>query len=136
MDRSLRRRRERRKPEVTIAPLIDMVFLLLLFFLLTATFARETGVEVSRPTAATAKSVGRENVLIAVTDRGTIHINERSVDLRTLRSILENQLRRSPTGTVVVVADKRAKTGIVVDVIDECKLAGAKKISLASSIER
>jgi biopolymer transport protein ExbD len=136
MDRSLRRRRERRKPEVTIAPLIDMVFLLLLFFLLTATFARETGVEVSRPSAATAKSVGRENVLIAVTERGTIHINERSVDLRTLRSILEHQLRRSPTGTVVIVADKRAKTGIVVDVIDECKLAGAKKISLASSIER
>lgn len=121
---------------MTIAPLIDMVFLLLLFFLLTATFARETGVEVSRPSAATAKSVGRENVLIAVTERGTIHINERSVDLRTLRSILEHQLRRSPTGTVVIVADKRAKTGIVVDVIDECKLAGAKKISLASSIER
>ncbi|MFH1423332.1 MAG: biopolymer transporter ExbD [Planctomycetota bacterium] len=130
------KRKERKKPEISIAPLIDMVFILLLFFLVTTSFSRETGVEVSRPVAATATPAGRENILVAVTERGTVHINERAVDLRTLRTILERELRRHPTGTVIIAADKSSKTGIVVDVIDECKLAGAKKISLASTVEK
>jgi biopolymer transport protein ExbD len=130
------RRRERRKPEISIAPLIDMVFLLLLFSLVTASFTRETGVEVARPVAASAKYPGKENILVAVTERGTVHINERTVDLRTLRAVLERELRRRPTSAVIIVADKAAKTGVLVDVIDECRLAGAKKVSIASTIER
>jgi biopolymer transport protein ExbD len=130
------RRRERRKPEISIAPLIDMVFLLLLFSLVTASFTRETGVEVARPVAASAKYPGKENILVAVTERGTVHINERTVDLRTLRAVLERELRRRPTSAVIIVADKAAKTGVLVDVIDECRLAGAKKVSIASTVER
>jgi biopolymer transport protein ExbD len=130
------RRKERRRPEISIAPLIDMVFILLLFFLVTTSFTRETGVEVARPVAATAKSPGKENILVAVTERGRVYINERAVDLRTLRSILERELRRRPASAVIIVADKAAKTGLLVDVIDECKLAGAKKISIASTVER
>jgi biopolymer transport protein ExbD len=130
------RRRERRRPEISIAPLIDMVFLLLLFSLVTASFTRETGVEVARPVAASAKYPGKENILVAVTERGTVHINERTVDLRTLRAVLERELRRRPTSAVVIVADKAAKTGVLVDVIDECRLAGAKKVSIASTVER
>jgi biopolymer transport protein ExbD len=130
------RRRERRRPEISIAPLIDMVFLLLLFSLVTASFTRETGVEVARPVAASAKYPGKENILVAVTERGTVHINERTVDLRTLRAVLERELRRRPTSAVIIVADKAAKTGVLVDVIDECRLAGAKKVSIASTVER
>ena len=130
------RRRERRRPEITIAPLIDMVFILLLFFLVTTSFTRETGVEVARPVAASAKFAGRENILVAITERGTVHINERSVDMRTLRAVLERELRSRPTTAVIIVADKAAETGLLVDVIDECRLAGAKRVSIASSVER
>ena len=136
MEKAIYIRRERRRPEITIAPLIDMVFILLLFFLVTTSFTRETGVEVARPVAASAKLAGKENILVAITERGTVHINERTVDMRTLRAVLERELRSRPASAVIIVADKAAEAGILVDVIDECRLAGAKKVSIASSVER
>ena len=126
------RNRPRRRPEVGIAPLIDMVFILLIFFLVTTSFVRETGVTVSRPVAVTARTLEKQTILVAVTDRGTVHINQRQVDLAGLRRIVEKELRRRPGRPVVIVADRKSETGRIVEVIDSCKLAGAKKVSLAS----
>jgi len=126
------RTRPRREPQVGIAPLIDMVFILLIFFLVTTSFVRETGVTVSRPVAVTAQTLEKQTILVAVTDKGTIHINQRQVDIVSLRRAIEKELRRKPGRPVVIVADRSSNTGRVVEVIDSCKLAGAKKVSLAS----
>jgi biopolymer transport protein ExbD len=122
----------RREPKIGIAPLIDMVFILLIFFLVTTSFVRETGVTVDKPVAATAETLEKQSVLVAVTGRGAIHINQRQVDIPGLRAALRKTLRSRPGRPVVIIADRNAKTGRVVDVIDTCKLAGAKKVSLAS----
>ncbi len=126
------RLRPRREPQVGIAPLIDMVFILLIFFLVTTSFVRETGVTVNKPVAVTAQTLEKQSILVAVTDKGTIHINQRQVDLSGLRASVRKELRRSPSRPVVIIADRSAATGRVVDVIDACKLAGVKKVSLAS----
>jgi len=123
-------------PEINIAPLVDMVFLLLIFFLVTTTFSKETGVTVNKPKAQTAASLTQENIMIAVTERGTIHIHNREVDLKNLNSIVRRIIENRPDSSVVIIADENTRTGLVVDVMDECKIAGAKKISLAALKER
>ena len=125
-------RRARKKPELNIAPLVDMVFLLLIFFLVSTTFSRETGVNVSKPKAQTAQSLSRESILVAVTRDGTIHINNRKVDLETLHRIIKETLNERPGSSVIIIADKSSLTGRTIEVMDECKLAGAEKISLAA----
>jgi len=121
-----------RRPEINIAPLVDMVFLLLIFFMVTTTFSKETGVEVAKPKAKTSTILHKENILIAVTGEGTIHIHNKPVDLKSLNTIVRRIIRDQPESSVVIIADKNARVALVVDVMDECKLAGAKKISLAA----
>ena len=125
-------RKVRKTPEISIAPLVDMVFLLLIFFLVSTTFSRETGVDVRKPKAQTAKVLSRESILVAVTREGTIHINNQRVDLETLHRIIKKTLKERPGSPVIIIADKFSLTGRAIEVLDECKLAGAEKISLAS----
>ena len=120
------RLRPRREPKIGIAQLIDMVFILLIFFLVSTSFVRETGITVNKPVAVTAQTLEKQSILVAVTDRGTIHINQRQVDLPGLQSAVRTELRRSPDRPVVIIADRSSGTGRVVDVIDACKLAGVK----------
>jgi biopolymer transport protein ExbD len=123
---------KRWEPKIGIAPLIDMVFILLIFFLVTTSFVRETGITVNRPVAVTAQTLEKQSILIGVTERGTIHINQRQVDLSGLRAEVKKALRRRPSRPVVIIADRGVDLGRVVDVMDSCKLAGARKTSLAS----
>lgn len=85
-------RKERKPPELNIAPLVDMVFLLLIFFLVTTTFSQETGVNAHKPKAKTAQSLSRESILVAVTKEGKIHINNRKVDLEMLNRMIKERL--------------------------------------------
>ncbi len=124
--------RVRKNPELNMAPLVDMVFLLLIFFLVTTTFSGETGVNVRKPKAKTAAYLSRESILVAVTREGTVHINNRRVDLSTLHKIIENTLKERLDSSVIIIVDKFSLTGRVIEVMDECKSAGAEKISLAA----
>jgi len=126
----------RRRPEVNMAPLVDMVFLLLIFFLVSTTFSRETGVNVRKPKAKTAQALSRESILVAVTKEGTIHIHNRKADLDTLHRIVKEILNERADSPVIIVADKSSLTGRIIDVMDECKLAGARRISLAALKEK
>jgi biopolymer transport protein ExbD len=125
-------RRRRQNVMVDVAPLMDMVFILLIFFIVTSTFTRETGVDVSKPKAQTASSVERQAIMIAITRSGTIHINERQVSQKGLEDVLRQMLQKNPGREVVVVADKNSNTGILVSVIDAANLAGSKKVSIAA----
>ncbi len=130
---SAARRTNSKNLELNIAPLIDMVFILLIFFLVTTSFIKETGVEIARPTASTAVSKVKTTILIGVTKDNTIHIDRREVDIRAVRANVERALAENPDGSVVIVADKESQTGFVINVMDACKLAGAENVAIAAN---
>jgi biopolymer transport protein ExbD len=121
--------------EINMGPLIDMVFLLLIFFVVTTSFVKETGIDVQKSTAATAVVKERGNVLIGVTEEGDVYMEGKRVDIRSVRPLIERALAEDPESGVVIVADKRSQTGTVVQVMDQCRLAGAKDVSLAAKRE-
>lgn len=130
---SAARRANSKNLELNIAPLIDMVFILLIFFLVTTSFVKETGVDISRPTASTAVGKTKTTILIGVTKDNTIHIDRRRVDVRAVRANVERALAENPEGSVVIVADKDSRTGLVITVMDACKLAGAPDVAIAAN---
>ena len=128
------RKARKKSIELNIAPLIDMVFILLIFFLVTTSFVRETGVDINRPTAATAVSKEKANILVGITKDDRIFMDRREIDIRAVRANVERALAENPEGAVIVVADRESRTGIAVNVMDECKLAGAKNVSLGAGL--
>lgn len=120
--------------DVNMAPLIDCVFLLLIFFVVTTVFVEETGVEIRKPQAASAVDLDKRSILIAVTQDGRIVYGGREIGLNGVRGVVARQLREKDV-PVILLADGDARMSPVVDVIDECKLAGAKIISLAAGRE-
>ena len=131
---SASRRSRRRAPELNMAPLIDMVFILLIFFLVTTSFVKEAGIEVSRPTASTAAVQPKATVIIAIDSNNRIFMQRREIDLRAVRANVERALAENPEGAVVVVADRQSSTGVAIQVMDGCRLAGAKNVSLAARL--
>ncbi|MEA1867881.1 MAG: biopolymer transporter ExbD [Thermodesulfobacteriota bacterium] len=128
------RKTNKKSIELNMAPLIDMVFILLIFFLVTTSFVKETGVDINRPAAATAVSKEKANILIGITKDDRIFMDNRDIDLRAVRANVERALAENPEGAVIVVADKESRTGIVIKVMDGSRLAGAKHVSLAASL--
>lgn len=117
---------------VNLTPLIDMVFILLIFFLVTASFTKEAGIDVNRPTAQTAVRQEHGNLVIAISKNGDIWIDNQKVDIRTIRAHIEHLHAQNPEGTVIILADKDARTGATVDVLDQVKLAGVTNVALAA----
>ena len=119
--------------DINMAPLIDMVFLLLIFFMVTTSFVKETGIDVQRPTASTAVLKEKGNILIGVDSKGRVFLEKKQIDIRSVRAHIERCLAENPEGAIVIVADKASHTGVVIRVMDQCKLARAKNISIAAS---
>ena len=118
--------------ELNVVPLIDVVFVLLIFTILTSSLTKETGVTVDKPQAQSAGELNRQSILVAITREGTVHVNERQVDLESLQDVLHRMLSENALGEVVLIADRASNTGLLVNVMDACNLAGAKKISVAA----
>jgi biopolymer transport protein ExbD len=118
--------------EINIAPLIDLIFLLLIFFMVTTSFVKETGVDVQRPSAATAQVKEKGNIFIAVDADGEIFMDKQRIDIRMVRAHVENALAEHPHGMAVIVADRHSDTGIVIEILDQCRLAGADNVSIAA----
>ncbi|WP_309385198.1 ExbD/TolR family protein [Cerasicoccus frondis] len=136
---SLRARRQARiKPpsltDINLSPLIDMVFILLIFFVVTTVFVKETGVEVDRPTSNSATDLDPENILIAVKENGQLFYDERAIALSEVELIVRRLNARAPR-PVVLIADKAVTTEVLMQVIDEATLAGAPSISIAATRE-
>ena len=132
----MRRRRDRRKSEseVNLTPMLDVVFIMLIFFIVTASFVKESGIEINRPGASTAVRKEKGNILIAISANNEIWMNRRQVDPRALRANIERAHAENPKGSVIIQADKDAKTGLLVKVMDAARSAGVKSISLAAEI--
>jgi biopolymer transport protein ExbD len=117
--------------EINLSPLIDMVFLLLIFFMVTTVFVQETGVEIHKPKAATAEDLEKRSILIAVTQEGHIVYGGERIGIARVRGLVSRLLRERDM-PVVIIADETSHTGVVVQVIDQCKLGGAKQVSIAA----
>jgi biopolymer transport protein ExbD len=121
--------------ELNMAPLIDMIFILLIFFLVTTSFVDEAGLERKKPmpSSSTPKTEKRTNITLGVmADNSIVDAeNGRSIDIRAVRAYIENFLVEAPKGTVVIAADKDSLIGVVVRVLDSCRLAGVQNVSVA-----
>ncbi|MCD6185937.1 MAG: biopolymer transporter ExbD [Deltaproteobacteria bacterium] len=120
--------------ELNMAPLIDMVFILLIFFLVTTSFVKETGVDINRPTAGSAVSKEKASILVGITADGRVYMDKREIDVRAVRANVERALAENPESQVLVIADKESLTGVVIMVMDGCRLAGAENVSLAAAL--
>lgn len=123
------------KVEINVVSLIDVMMVLLIFFVASTSFVRETGIDVQRSTAATAEVKDHSSVMIGVSAGGDIFMEGKRVDVRRVRGLVERALAEDPEAGVVVVADRDSKTGDIVKVMDQCRLAGAKNVSLAAKRE-
>lgn len=119
--------------EVNLTPLLDMVFILLIFFIVTSSFVKESGIDVNRPTAQTAVRQERGNIIIAATQNGEVWIDKRKVDVNTVRIHVERLRAENPEGSVVILADEKSQTGLLVQIMDQVRLAGVTNVSIAAS---
>lgn len=118
--------------QIDLTPMLDMSFILLIFFIVTTSFVKEAGIDVSRPSAATAERKERGNILIAIRSNGEIWIDKRVVDKRAVRATVERLHAENPEGSVVIIADKTSETGTLVEVMDQVRLAGVFNVSIAA----
>jgi biopolymer transport protein ExbD len=119
--------------EINITPMLDVVFIMLIFFIVTASFVKESGIDINRPDAATAERKERGNILVAITESGQIWIDRRQVDVRAVRANIERLHAENPQGAVVIQADENSKNGLLVRVMDAARLAGVENVSIAAT---
>ena len=117
---------------IDISPLIDVVFLLLIFFIVTTVFVKETGVEISKPRAASSQDLDRQAILIAVTSEGRVWQGGREIGQDGVRAVVSALIEETPDTPVIIRADQTTPTQATVSVIDNAKLAGATSVSLAT----
>ncbi|MBU2977640.1 MULTISPECIES: ExbD/TolR family protein [unclassified Alteromonas] len=117
---------------IDMTPMLDVVFIMLIFFIVTASFVKEAGIDVNRPEAATAVKQDRANILIAISDTGEIWINKRRVDVRAVQANIERLHAENPQGTVVIQADQKSTTDTLIKVMDASRAAGVYEVSIAA----
>ena len=122
--------------EVDLTPMLDVVFIMLIFFIVTASFVKEVGIDLNRPPGGqSAKTVTTsENIFIQLTGDGRIYIDQRQTDFGSIRANIERLHAERPKGSVVIAADGAALNGMLVEVMDQARLAGVTNISLASEV--
>lgn len=118
--------------EIDLTPMLDVVFIMLIFFIVTASFIKEAGIEVNRPEASTAQPKENVNILVAINANNEIWMDKRRVDKRSVRSVIERMHAENPKGAVVIQADKASNTETVTAVIDASRAAGVFDVSLAT----
>lgn len=123
---------EEENEEINMTPMLDVVFIMLIFFIVTATFVKEAGIDVNRPEAATAVQKERANILVAISDKGEIWINKRQVDVRAVQANIERLHAENLQGSVVIQADKKATTDTLIKVMDAARSAGVFDVSIAA----
>ncbi len=126
------RKKTRGSVELNIAPLIDMIFILLIFFLVTTSFVKESGVEVQRAEARSARVQEQTTVIISVTEDNVVFMEGHPIDVRRVRGAMERIMMETPNPSVVIAADRNSRSGKVIQVLDGCRLAGVDDVSVAA----
>lgn len=118
--------------EINMSPMIDCVFLLLIFFIVTTVFVEETGVDIDKPQATSASDLDKQSIMFALTPEGKIVYGGRETDINSVRGIVAQQLGNRDL-PVIIMADRNSITGQLIELMDECKLGGASRVSVAAS---
>ena len=119
--------------DINITPMLDIVFIMLIFFIVTTSFVKESGISVNTPHAESAQRQESANIFVAINEAGDVWIDRRPIDVRALRATIARMHAENPQGTVVVQSDQKAATGILVQVLDQIRLAGIEKVAVAAN---
>lgn len=125
-------RTEEEDAQIDMTPMLDVVFIMLIFFIVTTVFVKEAGIEVNKPDADQASMRKNANIFVAITDDGSVWLDKREVAVDSVRANIERLLTEQPTDYVIIQADVKAKHGTVVKVMDQIKAAGVDRISVAA----
>ena len=120
---------------IDITPMLDVVFIMLIFFIVTATFVKEAGIDVNRPDAVTAIKQEKANIMIAINENNEIWIDRRQVDIRSVRPNIERLHAENPQGSVVIQADKESTTDTLIKVLDAARSAGVFNVAIAAQAQ-
>lgn len=119
---------------INLTPMLDVVFIMLIFFIVTATFIKETGVEVNRPDAKTAEQKKHVSLLVGVAADSTVWIDKKKVDIRNVRVIIEQLHAENPKGGLVIQADSKSKTKKVLAIMEAARQVGIKEVAIAAEV--
>ncbi|MCC7411204.1 MAG: biopolymer transporter ExbD [Gammaproteobacteria bacterium] len=123
---------EEEESSIDLTPMLDVTFIMLIFFIVTASFVKETGIDVNRPDAQTAVVKEKANILIAIDPNNQVWMERRKVDLRAVRPNIERLHAENPQGSVVIQADKESKTETLIAVMDASRQAGVFNVAIAA----
>ena len=126
------RRKIDEKEEINMTPMLDIVFIMLIFFIVTTSFIKETGIDPDRPEAETAHTQARGNILIAISSTDQVWMEKRPIEITQVRALVENARAESPESSVVIIADEEASTGVLILVMDQVRLGGVQNVSVAA----
>jgi biopolymer transport protein ExbD len=126
---------EEEEAEINLTPMLDVVFIMLIFFIVTASFVKESGLDVNRPDAPTAVKKESANILVAIGASNEIWISGRRIDPRAVRANIERMHAENPEGAVIIQADKKSFTETLVLVMDSARQAGVFKVSIAAEVD-
>jgi biopolymer transport protein ExbD len=118
--------------EINITPMLDIVFIMLIFFIVTTSFTKETGAAIVKPIAEQAVALQNGTILIGIKSNDDIWMNKRLIEIREVRSMVETAKSENPKGSVVIIADKGSRIGTVTQVMDQVKLAGVQGIAISA----
>jgi biopolymer transport protein ExbD len=118
--------------QIDLTPMLDVVFIMLIFFIVTASFIKEAGIEVNRPEASTSQPKENVNILVAINANNEVWMDKRRVDVRAVRANIERLHAENPKGAVVIQADNKSNTETVAAVLDAAREAGVFDVSLAT----
>lgn len=135
----MRRRSSRssieQNPEIDMTPMLDIVFIMLIFFIVTTSFVKESGIDVNRPTAQTAQTKERAHIIVSIKSNGEVWIDKRAVDIRAIRANIARLHAENPLGSVIIAADRDTHVHVLVQVMDQVRLAGISNASIATETE-
>jgi biopolymer transport protein ExbD len=119
--------------QIDLTPMLDVVFIMLIFFIVTASFIKEAGIEVNRPEASTSEPKENVNILVAISATNEIWMDQRRIDVLAVRANIERLHAENPKGAVVIQADNESNTETVASVLDAAREAGVYDVSLATN---
>jgi biopolymer transport protein ExbD len=124
-------REEEEDAAIDMTPMLDIVFIMLIFFIVTTVFVKQAGIDVNKPEGVMAEKFKNANIFIAVTEDGVVWIDRRKISLEEVRPTVEKLLLEQPTEAVFIQADMKAKHGVVIEVMDQVKQAGVDQVAIA-----
>ncbi|MGD2129848.1 MAG: biopolymer transporter ExbD [Lysobacterales bacterium] len=127
-----RRHAHMEETDINITPMLDIVFIMLIFFIVTTSFTKETGVVIAKPIAEQAEALQNGTILIGIRPNDDIWMAKRQIELREVRQMVERAKAENPEGSVVIVADKGSKIGVVTQVMDQVRLAGVEGVAISA----